>query len=113
MKEHGSKIPKEDKEKIEVSLKALQETLKDEKAESSKLKEQTEALIQSSMKLGEIMYKEAQEKAEKDKASNEKKAGEKTKDKKGKKDSKVVDADFEDVTENKKADSKKDDKKSA
>ena len=113
LKEHGSKIPKEDKEKIEVSLKALQETLKNEKAESSKLKEQTEALIQSSMKLGEIMYKEAQEKAEKDKASNEKKAGEKTKDKKGKKDSKVVDADFEDVTENKKADSKKDDKKSA
>ena len=113
LKEHGSKIPKEDKEKIEVSLKALQETLKDEKAESSKLKEQTEALIQSSMKLGEIMYKEAQEKAEKDKASNEKKAGEKTKDKKGKKDSKVVDADFEDVTENKKSDSKKDDKKSA
>jgi len=113
LKEHGSKIPKEDKEKIEASLKALQETLKDEKAESSKLKEQTEALIQSSMKLGEIMYKEAQEKAEKDKASNEKKAGEKTKDKKGKKDSKVVDADFEDVTENKKSDSKKDDKKSA
>ena len=33
LKEHGSKIPKEDKDKIEKSLEELKVTLKDEKAE--------------------------------------------------------------------------------
>ena len=58
------------------------------------------------MKLGEIMYKEAQEKAEKEKkdsggdSETKSKSGADTKkSKKGKKDPKVVDADFEDVTE--------------
>ena len=88
---------------------ALKEVLKDEKSETSIIKEKTDALIQDSMKLGEIIYKEAQEKAEKEKAEKEKKDSDnkpesKTdpkKSKKGKKDSKVVDADFEDVTEKK------------
>ena len=58
------------------------------------------------MKLGEIMYKEAQ--AEKEKlGSSDSKAGDKTKGKKTKKDSKFVDADFEDVTEKDKPDDKK------
>ena len=66
LKEHGSKIPKEDKEKIEKSLETLKETLKDEKVDTKVLKEKTDTLIQDSMKLGEIMYKEAQEKAAKE-----------------------------------------------
>lgn len=116
LKEHGSKIPKEDKEKIEKSLEGLKEVLKDEKSETSVLKEKTEALIQDSMKLGEIMYKEAQEKAEKEKAKNEKSGPKGKSDKKAskpskQKDEKVVDADFEDVTEKK--DSDKDNEKSA
>ena len=105
LKEHGSKIPKEDKEKIEKSLETLKNLLKDEKAEVAALKEKTDALVQNSMKLGEIMYKEAQEKAEKEKKDSESKTGEKKsqsqKAKKSKKDEKVVDADFEDVTEKK------------
>ena len=116
LKEHGTKIPKEDKEKIEKSLEGLKEVLKDEKSETSVLKEKTEALIQDSMKLGEIMYKEAQEKAEKEKAKNEKSGPKGKSDKKAsksskQKDEKVVDADFEDVTEKK--DSDKDNEKSA
>ena len=116
VKEHGSKIPKEDKEKIEKSLEALKEVLKDEKSEPSIIKEKTDALIQDSMKLGEIIYKEAQEKAEKEKAEKEKSGAKGKTDKKGnksskKKDEKVVDADFEDVTEKK--DSDKDNEKSA
>jgi len=109
LKEHGSKIPKEDKEKIEKSLETLKETLKDEKADTKVLKEKTDSLIQDSMKLGEIMYKEAQEKAAKEsKETGEKNQSSKGKDKKkqGKKDPEVMDADFEDVTEKK---SKKDD----
>ena len=116
LKEHGTKIPKEDKEKIEKSLEGLKEVLKDEKSETSVLKEKTEALIQDSMKLGEIMYKEAQEKAEKEKAKNEKSGPKGKSDKKAsksskQKDEKVVDADFEDVTEKKGPD--KDNEKSA
>ena len=64
------------------------------------------------MKLGEIMYKEAQEKAEKaEKAKKPNKKQESKsegKSKSKKKDSKVVDAEFEDVTEKK--DSDKDNK---
>ena len=116
LKEHGTKIPKEDKEKIEKSLEGLKEVLKDEKSETSVLKEKTEALMQDSMKLGEIMYKEAQEKAEKEKAKNEKPEAKGKSDKKAsksskQKDEKVVDADFEDVTEKKGSD--KDNEKSA
>ena len=116
LKEHGTKIPKEDKEKIEKSLEGLKEVLKDEKSETSVLKEKTEALMQDSMKLGEIMYKEAQEKAEKEKAKNEKSGPKGKSDKKAsksskQKDEKVVDADFEDVTEKKGSD--KDNEKSA
>ena len=109
LKEHGSKIPKEDKEKIEKSLETLKETLKDEKVDTKVLKEKTDSLIQDSMKLGEIMYKEAQEKAAKEsKETGEKNQSSKGKDKKkqSKKDPEVMDADFEDVTEKK---SKKDD----
>jgi len=104
LKDHGAKIPKEDKEKIEKSMEELKTALKDEKIEVSVLKEKTDALVQNSMKLGEIMYKEAQEKAEKEKKDSDNKPESKTdpkKSKKGKKDSKVVDADFEDVTEKK------------
>ncbi len=109
LKEHGSKIPKEDKEKIEKSLETLKEALKDEKVDTKVLKEKTDSLIQDSMKLGEIMYKEAQEKAAKEsKETGEKNQSGKGKDKKkqSKKDPEVMDADFEDVTEKK---SKKDD----
>ena len=116
LKEHGTKIPKEDKEKIEKSLEGLKEALKDEKSETSVLKEKTEALMQDSMKLGEIIYKEAQEKAEQEKAKNEKSGPKGKSDKKAnksskQKDEKVVDADFEDVTEKKGSD--KDNEKSA
>ena len=109
LKEHGSKIPKEDKEKIEKSLEALKNALKDEKIDTKVLKDKTDSLIQDSMKLGEIIYKEAQEKAAKEsKETTEKNQSSKGKDKKkqGKKDPDVMDADFEDVTEKK---SKKDD----
>ncbi len=108
LKDHGSKIPKEDKEKIEKSLEDLKSTLKDEKADNKSIKEKTESLVQSSMKLGEILYKEAQEKAEKEKANTSKSSnGKQTNTKKAKSskkdDPKVMDADFEDITDTKKS----------
>ena len=108
LKEHGSKVPKEDKEKIESSLEDLKNALKDDKTDAKVLKEKTEKLVENSMKLGEIMYKEAQEKQAKE-SQNKKENDTKSKSKgKAKKDSKVVDADFEDITEKKDPD---DDKK--
>ena len=115
LKDHGDKLPKEDKEKIEKSLEEVKKLLEDEKADAKILKEKTDALVQDSMKLGEILYKEAQEKAEKEKNATEKPQDKKTTKGKAKakgkeKDAKVVDADFEDVTDSK--NKKKDDDKS-
>ncbi len=113
LKEHGTKIPKEDKDKIEKSLASLKECFKDEKADIKILKEKTDALIQDSMKLGEIIYKEAQEKAAKEKQKEPKsnnKPGKSKKDKPKNNDD-VMDADFEDVTDKKKDKSGNDDKK--
>ena len=115
LKEHGKKIPNEDKIKIEKSLEDLKTIFKDEKSDAKVLKEKTEKLVQDSMKLGEVLYKEAQEKAEKEKASQTKtedndKTKKTKKSKSSNKDSKVVDADFEDVTDKK---DKKDEDNSA
>ena len=105
LKEHGTKIPKEDKEKIEKSLDDLKNVLKDEKSDNKLIKDKTEALVQSSMKLGEILYKEAQEKAEKEKKTNKASNGKQNNSKKTKStktdDAKVMDADFEDITDKK------------
>ena len=65
LKEHGAKIPKEDKEKIEKSLEGLKEVLKDEKSETSVLKEKTEALMQDSMKLVRLFIKKLKKKQKK------------------------------------------------
>ncbi len=115
LKEHGSKLPKEDKAKIEKGVEELKKCLENEKVDAKTLKEKTDSLVQDSMKLGEILYKEAQEKAAKESASDnmDKDGSKKTKSKsktadKGKND-KVVDADFEDVTDSNK-EKKPDDK---
>ncbi len=58
LKEHGDKVPAEDKAKIEADLTALKDVLDNGNADDIKAK--TEALMQSSMKLGEAMYQAAQ-----------------------------------------------------
>merc|ERR1711937_476906 len=58
LKEHGSKISDAEKKAIEDSSSALKETLKGEDIED--IKKKTEALVQSSMKLGEAIYKSQQ-----------------------------------------------------
>jgi len=59
LKEHGDKLAAADKEAVEKDLASLKEVAKSEDIEAMKAK--TEALMQSSMKLGEAMYKAAQE----------------------------------------------------
>tara|TARA_Y100001958_G_scaffold158498_1_gene156546 strand:+ start:9407 stop:11353 length:1947 start_codon:yes stop_codon:yes gene_type:complete len=92
MKEHGEKLPAEDKEKIESSVKDLKDVLANAEATSEEITAKVETLNASAMKLGEMMYKESQEQAAAGAASTEgadSKASEKDAD--------VVDADFEEV----------------
>ena len=58
IKEHGDKISPEDKSKIEADLKDLKEAL--EKNDAEVIKQKTQDLTQSSMKMGEAMYKDQQ-----------------------------------------------------
>ena len=102
LKEYGEKISEEDKSKIETDLKELKDSL--EKDDLDIIKEKSEALTQSSMKMGEAMYKDQQgQQPEGDpgdaSANSDSKDGEK-------KDDDVIDADFEEVDEDKSADSK-------
>ena len=93
LKEHGSKITDAEKKAIEDGSSALKEALKGEDVED--IKKKTEALVQSSMKLGEAIYKSQQS----TKPESGKDDG---KDEKGKKDDNVVDADFEEVKDDNK-----------
>jgi molecular chaperone DnaK len=87
LKEHGSKISDADKKGIEDSSATLKDALKGEDIED--IKKKTETLVQSSMKLGEAIYKSQQNA----KPESEKEEGKEGKEKK----EDVVDADFEEV----------------
>ena len=100
LKEHGEKISEEEKKAIETGISDLKKALEGEDIEE--VKKKTQDLVQTSMKLGEAVYK-----------SQQKDTSEKTDDQKTEKDDKenVVDADFEDVKDVK--DEKDDKEKSA
>merc|ERR1712072_794442 len=57
LSEYGEKISNEDKDAISEKLNALKELLKNNDIDKDELKKSQESLIQSSMKLGEAMYK--------------------------------------------------------
>jgi len=92
LKEHGDKIPAADKEAIEKDIAALKEALGTE--DTAKIEERTQALTQSSMKMGEAIYKAEQAKGQSNGGSSDAGAGS-TNDN-------VVDASYEEVDENKK-----------
>ena len=97
LKEHGDKVQETDKKKIEDDAEELKKVKDGDDLETIKAK--TEQLVQSSLKLGEAIYKQSpQGKPEQPGSSNP----EPPSDKSDKKDEKVVDADFEEVDENKK-----------
>jgi molecular chaperone DnaK len=89
--EHGDKISADEKSAIESDLAALKEALLTENKDDIETK--TNTLVQSSMKLGEAMYKASQEAA-----STESTDAPKADDDQGP----VVDAEFEEVDEDKK-----------
>jgi molecular chaperone DnaK len=89
--EYGDQIPEEDKATIETDLAALKEAMESEDSEA--IKAATATLTQSSMKLGEAMYKASQEESDDDPMSDGQ--AEAPEDD-------VVDADFEEVDDEKK-----------
>ena len=97
IKEHGDKISPEDKSKIEADLKDLKEAL--EKNEIETIKQKTQDLTQSSMKMGEAMYKD-QQSSEAPGAEQPKKEDNTSETKS---DDDVIDADYEEVDDDKKA----------
>jgi len=89
LKEHGSKVSEADKKAIETSASNLRNAIKGTDIEE--IKKKTQDLVQSSMKLGEAVYKSQQS------AKPDAKAKGNDKKEEGKKDDNVVDADFEEV----------------
>ena len=59
LSEYGDKVPADQKAQIETDVKALKDVL--DSGDSEAIKAKTEALMQSSMKLGEAIYKAQQE----------------------------------------------------
>ena len=97
LKEHGDKIAAEDKSKIESDLKDLKDAI--EKNDLEAMKQKTQDLTQSSMKMGEAMYKDQQAAggaagAEQPQSDNQQEAP---------KEDDVIDADYEEVDDDKKA----------
>lgn len=89
LSEHGGKVSADEKAAIEKDLESLKQALAAENSEE--IKEKTNALLQSSMKLGEAMYKAQQAEAESGSDAPESAAT----DDQGT----VVDAEYEDVQE--------------
>ena len=97
IKEHGDKISLEDKSKIEADLKDLKEAL--EKNDAEVIKQKTQDLTQSSMKMGEAMYKDQQS----TEAPGAEQPQQENKSDENKNEDDVIDADYEEVDDDKKA----------
>ena len=95
LREFGDKVSDQEKNAIENDIKNLKDAIASD--DSEKIKSGLEALTQSSMKLGEAMYKSQQQDASQ--PSDQEQA---TGDKASEKNEKVVDAEFEEVKEDNK-----------
>lgn len=95
LKEHSDKVPENDKNKIEADIEELKKVKDSDNLET--IKSKTEELVQSSLKLGEAIYKQS---PQGEVPQPDPSGAEPSSDKKD--DDKVVDAEFEEVDENKK-----------
>jgi molecular chaperone DnaK len=100
LKEYGDKIPALEKEPIEADVKSLREVLATEDAQ--KITDKTNALAQSSMKMGEYIYKAQQAEGAASGGAGDTGAAAGGDTSSSAKDSGVVDADFEEVKDDKK-----------
>jgi molecular chaperone DnaK len=84
LKEHGDKISADEREAIEKAKQELSDELAKADATAESLKAKTDALSEKAMKLGEAVYKAAQEAQQQQAAENNSESGE----------NKATDADF-------------------
>jgi molecular chaperone DnaK len=84
LQEHGDKVPKGDREEVELHIKELKDAI--EKDDLTEMQSKSSVLMNSSMKLGEAMYKQSEQTPEDTQSSSEKS-----------KDEKIVDAEYVDV----------------
>ncbi|MTI11147.1 molecular chaperone DnaK [Curvivirga aplysinae] len=94
LKEHGDAVSEEEKSAIEADIAKLKEAMEGDEPEA--IKTATETLMQSSMKLGEAMYKASQGEAGAEGGAEAGASDDAAADEN------VVDADFEEVDDNKK-----------
>jgi molecular chaperone DnaK len=99
VKEHGDKIPADDKAAIEKDVQALKDALTSDDA--TRIEEGVQALTQSSMKLGEALYKAEQTKGQQGAPANDSSPGASGATS-GAADGEVLDAQFEEVDDKKK-----------
>lgn len=90
LKEYGDKISADEKQKIEADITELRKAIEAENVEDIKTK--TESLMQSSMKIGEMMYKDQQQAAGGAEHTHQEHSS-------NPEDAKVVDAEFEEIKE--------------
>ncbi|NOQ38230.1 molecular chaperone DnaK [archaeon] len=102
LKDSGDKVDKGTKEKIEAAVKDLKDVVADDKAETDKIKEKTEALTNVVHELTTKMYQDAQAAAEAQAKGKDDSGKEDAKGKKKKDDEKVVDAEYKVDDEEKK-----------
>lgn len=102
LKDLGGDVPAEEKSAIDQAMGELKSMMEDANASSDDIKEKTEALMQASMKLGELVYRKKQEE---EAASGGDASDADVSEAPSSSDDDVVDADFTEVDD--------DDKKSA
>jgi molecular chaperone DnaK len=103
LKDHGNKITDVEKKAIETGISDLKNALKG--TDTDAVKKKTQDLVQSSMKLGEAVYKDQQKNADKKDTKQNQDSKNKDENKEN-----VVDADFEEVKEDKNDKEKEKDK---
>ncbi|GLO72146.1 chaperone protein DnaK [Phaeobacter inhibens] len=92
MEEHADKVDPTTIEAIELAIAALKDDLENEKSTADKIKSGVQNVTEAAMKLGEAIYKSAQEDVEQEPTAA---------DESGPGDDDIVDAEFEDLDDNK------------
>ncbi len=100
LKEHGDKVDSATKSTIEAEVQKVKDLSANPEAKAEDLKSATDALVQSSMKLGEAIYKASQAGAAEAGASDSATSGQS--ESANSSNEKVVDAEYEEVKEDKK-----------
>jgi molecular chaperone DnaK len=100
LKEYGDKLPEADRQPIEKAIEDLKEALKSENSDDIKAK--TSILMEASMKIGEMMYKNQGDASPGDANTSNSNSDDQSSNSNQAEEGKIVDADYEEINEDKK-----------